>query len=191
MSKYVTVSTTNTWDTKYATVSNTWAIKDTVTSYFTKCTLCSGEDGVHKIFVFEGFPPGGRGGKRPALQGWVAGAGLSRLGGISNANPREPMENKGQIEAWQIWKLFFVLAKNLHLWQHFWRGWSSQRGGGGGGPRWGGRPALWSRSTVWNWEKQLGPKSRISKYLGVSVFHRRAVSQSGESQNWREDLSIG
>ena len=40
MSKYVTVSTTNTWDTKYATVSNTWAIKDTVTSYFTKCTLC-------------------------------------------------------------------------------------------------------------------------------------------------------
>ena len=41
MSKYVTVSTTNTWDTKYATVSNTWAIKDTVTSYFTKCTLCS------------------------------------------------------------------------------------------------------------------------------------------------------
>ena len=42
MSKYVTVSTTNTWDTKYATVSNTCAIKDTVTSYFTKCTLCSG-----------------------------------------------------------------------------------------------------------------------------------------------------
>ena len=41
MSKYVTVSTTNTWDTKYATVSNTWAIKDTVTSYFTKYTLCS------------------------------------------------------------------------------------------------------------------------------------------------------
>ena len=41
MSKYVTVSTTNTWDTKYVTVSNTWAIKDTVTSYFTKCTLCS------------------------------------------------------------------------------------------------------------------------------------------------------
>ena len=41
MSKYVTVSTTNTWDTKYATVSNTWAIKDTVTSYFTNCTLCS------------------------------------------------------------------------------------------------------------------------------------------------------
>ena len=45
MSKYVTVSTTNTWDTKYATVSNTWAIKDTVTSYFTKCTLCSGRGG--------------------------------------------------------------------------------------------------------------------------------------------------
>ena len=44
MSKYVTVSTTNTWDSKYATVSNTWAIKDTVTSYFTKCTLCSGEN---------------------------------------------------------------------------------------------------------------------------------------------------
>ena len=42
MSKYVTVSTTNTWDKKYATVSNTWAIKDTVTLYFTKCTLCSG-----------------------------------------------------------------------------------------------------------------------------------------------------
>ena len=41
MSKYVTVSTTNTWDTKYVTVSKTWAIKDTVTSYFTKCTLCS------------------------------------------------------------------------------------------------------------------------------------------------------
>ena len=31
----------NTWDTKYVTVSNTWAIKDTVTSYFTKYTLCS------------------------------------------------------------------------------------------------------------------------------------------------------
>ena len=42
MSKYVTVSTTNTWDTKYATVSNTWAIKDTVTSYFTIYTLCTG-----------------------------------------------------------------------------------------------------------------------------------------------------
>ena len=41
MSKYVTVSTTNTWDTKYVTVSNTWAIKDTVTSYFTKYTLCT------------------------------------------------------------------------------------------------------------------------------------------------------
>ena len=41
MSKYVTVSTTNTWDIKYVTVSNTWAIKDTVTSYFTKYTLCS------------------------------------------------------------------------------------------------------------------------------------------------------
>ena len=42
MSKYVTVSTTNTWDTKYVTVSNTWARKDTVTSYFTKYTLCTG-----------------------------------------------------------------------------------------------------------------------------------------------------
>ena len=42
MSKYVTVSTTNTWDTKYVTVSNTWAIKYTVTSYFTKYALCSG-----------------------------------------------------------------------------------------------------------------------------------------------------
>ena len=31
----------NTWDTKYVTVSNTWAIKDTVTSYLTKYTLCS------------------------------------------------------------------------------------------------------------------------------------------------------
>ena len=41
MPKYVTVST-NTWDTKYVTVSNTWAIKDTVTLYFTKYTLCSG-----------------------------------------------------------------------------------------------------------------------------------------------------
>ena len=41
MSKYVTVSTTNTWDTKYVTVSNTWAIKDTMTSYFTKYTLCT------------------------------------------------------------------------------------------------------------------------------------------------------
>ena len=41
MSKYVTVSTTNTWDTKYVTVSNTWARKDTVTLYFTKYTLCS------------------------------------------------------------------------------------------------------------------------------------------------------
>ena len=41
MSKYVTVSTTNTWDTKYVTVSNTWAIKDTVTSYLTKYTLCT------------------------------------------------------------------------------------------------------------------------------------------------------
>ena len=30
----------NTWDTKYVTVSNTWARKDTVTSYFTKYTLC-------------------------------------------------------------------------------------------------------------------------------------------------------
>ena len=39
MSKYVTVSTTNTWDTKYATVSDTWAIKDTVTSYFTHCAV--------------------------------------------------------------------------------------------------------------------------------------------------------
>ena len=41
MSQYVTVSTTNTWDTKYATVSYTWAIKGTVTSYFTKNTLCT------------------------------------------------------------------------------------------------------------------------------------------------------
>ena len=32
----------NTWDTKYVTVSNTWAIKYTVTSYFTKYALCSG-----------------------------------------------------------------------------------------------------------------------------------------------------
>ena len=39
--KYVTVSTTNTWDTKYATVSDTWARKDTVTSHFTKYTLCT------------------------------------------------------------------------------------------------------------------------------------------------------
>ena len=31
----------NTWDTKYVTVSNTWAIKDTVTSYLTKYTLCN------------------------------------------------------------------------------------------------------------------------------------------------------
>ena len=38
MSKYVTVSTTNTWDTKYVT----WARKDTVTSYCTKYTLCNG-----------------------------------------------------------------------------------------------------------------------------------------------------
>ena len=29
----------NTWDTKYVTVSNTWAIKDTVKSYCTKYTL--------------------------------------------------------------------------------------------------------------------------------------------------------
>ena len=42
MSKYVTVSTTNTWDTKYVTVSKTWARKDTVTSYLTKYTLCTG-----------------------------------------------------------------------------------------------------------------------------------------------------
>ena len=41
MSQYVTVSTTNAWDTKYATVSDTWARKDTVTSYFTKYTLCT------------------------------------------------------------------------------------------------------------------------------------------------------
>ena len=41
MSEYVTVSNTNTWDTKYVTVSNTWAIKDTVTSYLTKYTLCN------------------------------------------------------------------------------------------------------------------------------------------------------
>ena len=33
----------NTWETKYVTVSNTWARKDTVTSYFTKYTLCSEE----------------------------------------------------------------------------------------------------------------------------------------------------
>ena len=32
----------NTWDTKYVTVSNTWARKDTVTSNCTKYTLCSG-----------------------------------------------------------------------------------------------------------------------------------------------------
>ena len=31
----------DTWDTKYVTVSNTWAIKDTVTSYLTKYTLCN------------------------------------------------------------------------------------------------------------------------------------------------------
>ena len=37
MSKYVTVSTTNTWDTRYVTVSNTWAIKDTLQS--THCAL--------------------------------------------------------------------------------------------------------------------------------------------------------
>ena len=42
MSKYVTVSTTNTWDIKYVTVSNTWARKDTVTSYCTKYPLCIG-----------------------------------------------------------------------------------------------------------------------------------------------------
>ena len=35
----------NTWGTKYVTVSNTWAIKDTVTLYFTNCTLCIGEAG--------------------------------------------------------------------------------------------------------------------------------------------------
>ena len=44
MSKYVTVSTTNTWETKYVTVSNTWARKDTVTSYFSKYTLCTGSN---------------------------------------------------------------------------------------------------------------------------------------------------
>ena len=32
----------NTWDTKHVTVSNTWARKDTVTSYLTKYTLCTG-----------------------------------------------------------------------------------------------------------------------------------------------------
>ena len=44
MSQYVTVSTTNTWETKYVTVSNTWARKDTVTSYFSKYTLCTGSN---------------------------------------------------------------------------------------------------------------------------------------------------
>ena len=43
MSQYVTVSTTNTLDTKYVTLSNTWARKDTVTSYFRKYTLCTVE----------------------------------------------------------------------------------------------------------------------------------------------------
>ena len=33
----------NTWDTKYVTVSNIWARKDTVTSYLTKYTLCTGD----------------------------------------------------------------------------------------------------------------------------------------------------
>ena len=33
---------TNTWDTKYVTVSNTWARKDTVTSFCIKYTLCNG-----------------------------------------------------------------------------------------------------------------------------------------------------
>ena len=51
MSKYVTVSTTNTWDTKYATVSNTWAIKDTVISYFTKYTLCSVKEMTNMRYV--------------------------------------------------------------------------------------------------------------------------------------------
>ena len=41
MSKYVTVSTTNTWDTRYVTVFNTWAKKDTMTSYCTQYTLCT------------------------------------------------------------------------------------------------------------------------------------------------------
>ena len=35
----------NTWDTKYVTVCNTWARKDTVTSYLTKYTLCNGDVG--------------------------------------------------------------------------------------------------------------------------------------------------
>ena len=34
----------NAWDTKYVTVSNTWARKDTVTSYLTKYTLCTGSE---------------------------------------------------------------------------------------------------------------------------------------------------
>ena len=32
----------NTWDTKYVTVSNTWARKDPVTPYLTKYALCIG-----------------------------------------------------------------------------------------------------------------------------------------------------
>ena len=38
----------NAWDTKYVTVSNTWARKDTVTSYLTKYTLWM-ED--HSVFI--------------------------------------------------------------------------------------------------------------------------------------------
>ena len=47
----------NTWDTKYVTVSNTWARKDTVASYLTKYTLCNADD-LSNIFSGEKFSPG-------------------------------------------------------------------------------------------------------------------------------------
>ena len=45
----------NSRDTKYVTVSNTWARKDTVRSYFTKYTLCIGAtwNGTCRTFQFQ------------------------------------------------------------------------------------------------------------------------------------------
>ena len=61
--KYVTVSTTNTWDTKYATVSDTWARKDTVTSHFTKYTLCT----VDMVYTVDMWTWGMRGRRRTTM----------------------------------------------------------------------------------------------------------------------------
>ena len=64
----------NTSDTKYVTVSNTWARKYTVTSYFTKYTLCTGGAMSLHLLIPVGIEQGCVGCAQCAGGAWGAGA---------------------------------------------------------------------------------------------------------------------